>query len=184
MLLEEAQLIADEVYNELYPFCERIMIAGSIRRKKPNVGDIEIVCIPKRGQQNSRKTGKPAPIMGYIQTVQQWVKIKGEPWDKYTQRFVHPKGDDNLNKTIKLDIFTADVDNWGYILAIRTGSAEYSHKVLATGWVRAGYRGQDGYLVKPETKNSAIVEIIPVREEEDLFKLIGINYEKPEERNL
>jgi DNA polymerase/3'-5' exonuclease PolX len=32
------------------PRCERIEIAGSLRRGKPNVGDIEIFYVPRIGQ--------------------------------------------------------------------------------------------------------------------------------------
>lgn len=78
---------------------------------------------------------------------------------------------------INLDLFFATERNWGLILAIRTGSAEYSHKVLATNWVKAGYKSVNGML----TKNNQEVE---VREEKDLFKLIGVEYVEPEERGL
>lgn len=46
--LSEAKTIALEIYELLKPHCERIKIAGSIRREKAFVNDIEIVCIPKK----------------------------------------------------------------------------------------------------------------------------------------
>ena len=45
--LKEAQNIAVEICYQLEPFCEKINIAGSVRRKKQEVKDIEIVCVPK-----------------------------------------------------------------------------------------------------------------------------------------
>ena len=47
MSLSFAMMLAGKVVDELAPVCERIEIAGSIRRKKPTIGDVEIVCIPK-----------------------------------------------------------------------------------------------------------------------------------------
>lgn len=47
MILSEALKIAEAVLKELGPHCERIAIAGSVRRRKPEVKDIEIVAIPK-----------------------------------------------------------------------------------------------------------------------------------------
>ncbi len=47
MLYEQALEIAERTKALLAPHCERIEIAGSIRRKKPHVKDIEIVAIPK-----------------------------------------------------------------------------------------------------------------------------------------
>lgn len=162
MKLEQALEIAENVKALLAPHCERIEIAGSIRRKKPDVKDIEIVAIPK-----------PYDIglfeSGIATIVNQWQKVKGELPCKYTQRIL-PEG-------IKLDLFFAEPGNWGLIYAIRTGSADYSHKVLAKGWVRRGYKSKEGYLV-------ANGKQINVPEEEDLFKLIGAKFVAPELRNL
>jgi len=109
------------------------------------------------------------PVEGYLKIVNSLPAVRGTATGKSTQRIL-PEG-------INLDIFTAVKDNWGFIFAIRTGSAEYSHRILANGWVKAGYKGVDGMLTvynKP----------VPVYEEEDLFKLIGIPWIKPELRNL
>lgn len=106
----------------------------------------------------------------FIETVNQWEKIKGNPDGKYTQRLL-PEG-------IKLDLFMATEMNWGLIYAIRTGSAEYSHQVLATGWVKAGYKSVGGYLRDSSGKK------IPTREERELFDLIGIPWLEPEKREL
>ena len=151
MKLEEAYQIAEKIKKQLEPYCDRIAIAGSLRREKTDVKDIEIVAIPNDRFQ-----------LGLI--VNKWKKIRGEVGGKYLQR--------ELPERINLDLFFANEKNWGYIFAIRTGSAEYSHKVLATGWLKAGYKGVDGML----TKNKQEIE---VREEEDLFKLIGVEYVEP-----
>lgn len=55
---------------------------------------------------------------------------------------------------------------------------EYSHKVLACGWVRAGYKSKGGYL----TDCNGLKVIL--REEKDLFELIGVPYKTPKERTL
>lgn len=168
MKLNQATEIAERIRSELAPFCDRIEIAGSIRRRKPEVGDIEIVAIPKRVEEGmlfSNIVTHPK----FCILVNRWPAVKGKPTGKYTQRIL-PEG-------IKLDLFMADADNWGLIFAIRTGSAAFSHKVLATGWVRAGYHSIGGHL-------SDFYKIIPAREERDLFDLIGIPWKEPWERNL
>lgn len=162
MKLEEAQVIAEKIKAELAPHCERIEIAGSIRRKKPDVGDIEIVAIPKPYDVGLFESG-------IATVVKQWQKVKGELPCKYTQRIL-PEG-------IKLDLFFADRENWGYIFAMRTGSAEYSHKILATEWVKKGYKSEGGYIYSNG-------ERIPIPDEKDLFKLIGLIYVAPELRNF
>jgi DNA polymerase/3'-5' exonuclease PolX len=157
MELVRAKEIADKYKSILSPFCERIEIAGSIRRERPKVNDIEIVCIPR-----------PHDIAQFVYTVKKWTKIKGEPTGKYTQR--------KLDEGIYLDLFIANKNNWGMIYAIRTGSAEYSHKVLAVGWVKKGYMAKDGILYDKSGKPAFI------REEIELFNLIGRKFVLPKNR--
>ena len=161
MRYREAYDIAWSIVQTLRPLCDRIDIAGSLRRQKAEVGDIEIVCIP---------SGKE--ILSFEVTVSALgIAKKGSAMGRYTQILL-PDG-------INLDLFMARPDNWGYIFAIRTGSADYSHKVLATGWVKAGYRGEDGNLVVV-----ASGEVVPVREEKDLFALIGVPWVAPWNREV
>lgn len=161
MQLDDATKIAESVKAQLAPHCDRIEIAGSIRRRKPDVGDIEIVAVPMPYDVGLFASGV-API------VDQWAKVRGElPYCRYTQRIL-PGG-------VVLDLFFATPENWGLIYAIRTGSAEYSHHVLALGWVRNGYHSENGVLIR----NGVVVE---VPEENDLFRLAGVAWIPPEQR--
>jgi DNA polymerase/3'-5' exonuclease PolX len=163
-----ALVIAEKSRAALAPYCHRIEIAGSLRRGKPEVKDIELVAIPK---------AIPTGLFGdemitdpdLCAAVNQWPAVKGTPQGKYTQR--------QLPEGIVLDLFMADVENWGLIFAIRTGSAGFSHHVLATGWVKAGYTSRQGYLYRREQR-------ITVREENDLFTLLGIPWVQPEAREV
>jgi DNA polymerase/3'-5' exonuclease PolX len=162
MLYTEALPIAEAAKALLAPHCHRIEIAGSIRRRKAEVKDIEIVAIPK-----PYDTGLFAS--GIATVVNQWEKVKGELPCRYTQRIL-PEG-------IKLDLFFAYPHNWGLIYAIRTGSADFSHYVLAAGWVKHGYHSMDGKLVKGK-------HFINVPEEHDLFRIAGVPYIAPELREF
>jgi len=161
----EALKIASEIVELLRPHCIRIEIAGSIRRKKSMVKDIEIVAVPKPYTTGFFESG-------IASVVNKWEKVKGTMEYgkvKYTQRIL-PEG-------IKLDLFFADEENWGSIFAIRTGSAEYSHKILAREWVRNGFRSEGGYLFRDGKRYE-------IHEEKDLFKMLGLPYVEPEDRNL
>src|SRR5687767_9873869 len=100
--------IARRAEAALAPYCQRIAIAGSIRRQRPQVKDIEIVAQPLQ---------EPADLFGhelvahqgFCAVVNQWRAIKGQPTGKYTQR--------RLPDGINLDLFIADPDNWGLTLA-------------------------------------------------------------------
>jgi DNA polymerase/3'-5' exonuclease PolX len=159
----EAYAIALDILEQLKPHCDRIEIAGSIRRKKSEVGDIEIVAIPKPYSSGLFENG-------IASVVNKWEKVRGDMEygkTKYTQRIL-PHG-------IKLDLFFATAENWGHILAIRTGSADYSHNVLAKNWVRSGFKSKEGFLTYKGEK-------IEIKEEKDLFRLIGVPFIEPEKR--
>lgn len=169
MNYSEALAIASQVKDLLAPHCERIEIAGSIRRKCAVCNDIEIVAIPKPYETGLFESGIAA-------VVNRWEKVKGELEYKgrpgvracrYTQR--------KLPQGVLLDLFFATPDNWGYILAIRTGSTRFNQHLI-NRWKHKGYGGADGYLHCAGT-------IIPVPEETHLFKLLDIPYCAPEARN-
>ena len=47
MKLYDAMTLAERVQRELLPYCLKCEIAGSIRRGRPEVGDIDLVILPK-----------------------------------------------------------------------------------------------------------------------------------------
>ena len=128
--LAEALGIAANVVAVLGPHCLKIDVAGSVRRQRPTIGDLEIVCLPDRDPLEST----PLFAGGFAAAVERWPGSKGNPDGRYTQRLL-PCG-------LRLDLFMPHPDGYGLIMAIRTGSADWSHKVLATGWKRAGFHSE------------------------------------------
>jgi DNA polymerase/3'-5' exonuclease PolX len=162
--LAEAEHIAVGVMQQLEPHCEVISLAGSLRRQRPTIGDIEIVCVPRPYD------ASPLFCSGLATVVNQWEKVKGQLPCKYTQRIL-PEG-------IKLDLFMVEADGYGLQRAIRTGSADWSHQVLARAWVRAGYHSEGGLLRRADGT------VVPVRTEPDLFRLIGLPWVDPRDREV
>ncbi len=181
MNLREAERLAGEVVEWLTPGCERIAIAGSVRRQRPEVRDLEIVAIPKPG---------PRPVFGepayataldavLARLVQQW-QLR---WDRETprngpkyKRLVH------AGTRQKIDLFLATPDNYGYILAIRTGDADFSRalvlKASAGGLMPRGYFHHEGRLKHLERG------IIETPTEESYFRELVISpAPEPQERN-
>lgn len=170
--------IAEEIRDLLKPHCEdgQCVIAGSIRRERSEVGDIEIVCNPKTELVNSGLfTTVAERTRGFIGAV--WKvgeKVKGDPIQgKYFQR-MHRSG-------ISVDIFTANKTNWGYQLLIRTGPWTFSRDMMQE-IKRAGYIPRNGYVYKLGAGNVPATIAIPT--EEDVFKLVGMPYIHPIERIL
>lgn len=159
---KEALEAANKIVEQLAPYCDRIEIAGSIRREHPEPRDIEIVCIPKTNTFGARE-------LGFTTLVESWQKVKGDPRNgKYTQRVVDG---------ITLDLFMCGLQNWGYILAIRTGSGEYSHKTLGYRWRQMGYVGREGNLY--HEKSGTLIE---TPTEEGFFNLLNIPFDPPHRR--
>ena len=161
----EAHSIALRVLELLRPHCIRCEIAGSIRREKSEVKDIEIVAIPKPYQTGLFQDG-------IAEIVNQWQKVKGEleyGKTKYTQRIL-PEG-------IKLDLFFAEEGNWGNILLIRTGDWEFSKKFMGVLLPQNGYKQEEGFL-KYNGK------IVFCTEEKELFIRAGIKYIEPKNRTI
>src|SRR5574340_1662630 len=143
MELQTAQNIAIALCNKIQPYCDKLHIAGSIRRMKPEVKDIEIVCVPKTETQydmfgtpftSGRSTGFRDAILSLGEI------IKGGTNGKYIQ-IKMPQG-------INLDLFIPDDFDYYRQYAIRTGSADYAAKIIATGWKKKGWCGSDKGLRK------------------------------------
>lgn len=163
MKLQEILPIAERYKKILEPYCKRIEIAGSIRRKKDNPRDIELVIIREHDKLEELKS-----IVG------EWKKIRGSITGRYTQ--VQPED-------IKLDIFIAvdDGSNWGNIFVIRTGSAKFSKWIMGTKAREEGYIHRYGYLWGTADNDLKYKVLCP--EEKDVFNFLRMDWIEPEERS-
>lgn len=164
--LAEAEHIAVGAMQQLEPHCDVISLAGCLRRRRPTIGGIEIVCVPKEYEST------PLFSSGIATVVNQWEKVRGEPLFpcRYTQRIL-PEG-------ITLDLFMVHPDGYGLMRARRTGSVDWCRTVLDPALVRAGYRSAWGLLRR------AGGTVVPVRTEPELFQLIGLPWVDPRDREV
>jgi len=152
--LSEALAKAEELKALLSPYCSRIDIAGSIRRQKDYCGDIELCAIVSNRNQLAMKLIEIAKV--------------GVKRDARYVKFYY--------RNMQCDLFLPQPHDYGRQLAIRTGSAEYSHRVLANAWVKMGCKGTDeGLMYKGE--------IIVFETEEAFFSFLGIRWVAPYLRN-
>jgi DNA polymerase/3'-5' exonuclease PolX len=162
MLYHEAKSIADELIDVLQPYCTKIEVAGSVRRKKEQVKDIEICLVPENANKLFNVLGN---YLLHINPKFSYIK-NGSRYKQF------------MYGGCQVDMFIAKEDNWGLIYLMRTGSAEFSTKVLAA-WKRVtgGGYSKDGYLYNANN------EIVYTPEEEDMFKLCKMEFVEPELRN-
>lgn len=165
--LASAIRLAQKIVGELAPMCERIQIAGSIRRQIPLVGDIDLVVLPKPGFRPALRERITRAARVEIDGTQNLVVTLGNGMQLDTF-FAHPAESDLLGETTP--------SNWATLLVCRTGSKEHNIK-LANAALRRGVRWnpysgiiQDG---RPLTAES----------EEDIFVQAGLPYLPPEARD-
>lgn len=184
---EFAYRIALDLVEKLKPHCEIVEIAGSIRRKKLDVKDIEIVVLPKTTEE---ATGlfdiELVRSRDFISEVKKFGKIvKGSPEDgRYVQI--------ELPKDIKLDLFIPTSDDFYRQYAIRTGSADYAKREIAYRWTMKGWCGTENGLRRQDQcikKGSTWVctatnPVLPPiwKSEKEFFQWIGAEYKDPELR--
>lgn len=174
MKLEQAQLLAAALVDLLRPHCLRVEIAGSVRRQKAEVGDIELVAIPRTEPAVDLFSDAPAvrsrDFIAAALSIGEL--IRGDPTTGKYSKFL--MGDENPTQ---VDLFMVIPENWGLQFAIRTGSADFSHQVLAKGWCRVGLESDEGML-----RSATTGRVVHCREEQELFDLIGVPFVPPEKR--
>lgn len=180
--------VARELCERLKSSCEQLVVAGSLRRRKATVGDIEILYVPKLEkvselQQADLMTGPAsahfmnlaevciAGLLRYQVIGQRKNSLGSVTWGDKNKLAYH------VGSQIPVDLFAATEANWFNYLVCRTGGAETNMRIStaaqAKGWkwnpYGAGFTDEEGNLVR-------------VKSEEDVFRLAGLDYLEPWER--
>lgn len=186
--LLQAQQLAWKILNTINHECERILVAGSIRRYEPVIGDIEIVAIPKQYEvyqkglfkedNKVRKAKTSLDVLLDELVVIEKRLLKGEEQGNRHKNFIIPS-----NK-MSLDLYLATPDNWGYILALRTGSALFNQRMVTRNEGENDTYGllDPRYYVKDEYVWNDQDVIVPVLYEPDFFKLLRCGWICPWDR--
>lgn len=189
MDIKTAQNLAVDICYKLQPFTEKLNIAGSIRRQKAEVKDIEIVCLPHSEEKKDLFGNVHGLVRSFhfINAVRSLGQIiKGDPGGRMMQI--------ELPENIILDLFMPQSDDYYRQYAIRTGSADYAGKVIASAWVKNGWAGTSDGLrrqsdcVKKGEQWICLVKN-PMRpkvwqDEEDFFNWIGVKWVHPKLREV
>jgi len=181
MNIKEARCVAGMVVHALADYCDQIVIGGSIRRGKPEVKDVEIVYVSKMEVvQEDMFWNEDIPLVDgqIIDLVKSgfwdWDRIVPRNGDKYKRMIFNPGG-------IMVELFRAVPENWGLILALRTGDAGFN-KLLVTpetqgGAMPRGMRMDGGFLWK-------LGERLESATETEFFDQLGLTWIKPEHRDV
>lgn len=140
---------------------KHFMALGSYRRKKPLLSDIDLVTTVKmdRAAKDFENAAKAYEIVGKF--------VSGDTRTAYIVKF--------RDTYFKVDIFHTPKDQLPAAILHWTGSMLWNIRCRALA-KRKGYLLNEKGLFKHG-------KAIPVKSEEDILQIIGINYKPPEERS-
>lgn len=177
-----ARRYAEQIKLWLKPYCERIEIAGSIRRGRPQVGDVDLVIIPR--------------ITTRRDLVGACIGHENECW-RFVWAFCGQGGATLLAgkepdatlmnirlRKCQLDLFFCKPETWATTLLCRTGSKEHNiwfaerAKSMRLHWTpNRGVFPLSGAIGSRRLVLSAEDEIA-------LYRHLGLHYMAPENREL
>jgi DNA polymerase (family 10) len=160
--LKQAQKIAEQTKTAVAAHCEKIEVAGSIRRQKAKVHDIDFVAVAKNDTE----------------------------WQKITEELKRMKAKLNcsgnsvtkallpLQKGLfKVDFYRAKPSTFGIHLLVRTGSAEHNM------WL-AGYAISKGMRIKYSEGLIKEGKVIAGETEQGVFEALGLPCPMPSRREI
>lgn len=114
MKLDKANDVAEDVVKLLKPFSYKIEICGSIRRKKPDVHDIDLVVIPN------------PEFYDEIKRI-----FSSDSFIRFGEKIIQLK-----HEGCQVDIYIATTKSFSVLKLIRTGSAEHNMKLCSMALAR------------------------------------------------
>lgn len=166
----QAATIAEQLVRELEPVAMRVKTVGSVRRRRPEVGDIEILIEPRMITVDL--FGTMGPDLEPIRAIaRRWRSdgVLSKDGDRYIQVF--------LESGLGVDLFLCwPPAQWGSLLAIRTGPADLG-KHAVTLMIERGLRHREGHVV------DLAGAIIPTPTENDFFAAAGLRCIAPRLRD-
>lgn len=147
--------IAEKVYADLRPLSERLILVGSLRRKRPEVADVEFVVLPK----DEKDFARAVQEMGFE---------TGAKRRKYT----------GVLDGVKIELYMAkEPDELGALVLAYTG--DYLMNVaMRSKAKRMGYK-LDQYGIWKGKK-----AVLRSPDEKDFFRFLGMDWHEPEQRSL
>jgi len=182
--LARARELAEDLRDRLSMACDRIVIAGSIRRGRETVKDIELLAIPLQRREVTRDLfGKEEEVFhcrlwrlldlavakpGSALKKHPPINGRAAPWNGKKQRKL-------LWHDVPVDLFTATPSTWGSQLLIRTGPSDFSTRYVSL-LKREGFRHAGGLILDGDGRQ------VEVYTEREAFAVIGWHWRQPSER--
>ena len=177
---EQAHVVALRLKSELASSCEMIEIAGSLRRGRADVGDIEFLCVPRTMPMRDLFGDE---IGSHDLLTERCLFLEDDGILKRRGGF----GPQNkllvdVESGIPVDVFSTTLENWGMSMVVRTGPADFNVRLMSE-FKRLGHKAHayGGVTLNAYDIHGARKEIT-CPTEESVFEAIGWKWLEPEER--
>lgn len=172
--LNVADTLCTEFAELITASCGRILIVGSIRRRKPQVNDGDIIYIPR----------DPNDFRIKLRSLANHGKIEIKMHGPEIQRVKYG--------SIEIDLYRATTATWGTLQLIRTGSKQFNIRMCQRAQqlgfkLHADGSGIERIAPSPSSLNQSQGEgrggVIPVNHETEIFTILSTPFVKPEDRD-
>jgi len=163
----EVEPLAYKILNIIEPFVEKAQIAGSIRRYRGKVNDIDIVVQPK-----------PQCWINIIKEVRsEFDAITEKQGPKLATLYV-PFMSQQGGGHVQLDLFRAEKNTYGIVLLVRTGSIKHN-VYLCNLALNKGLRLQYSQGLVDQSG-----QIVAAKTEEEVFAALALPFISPQDREI
>lgn len=171
--LGDALVVATNVESELLLACDRILLAGSARRQRPFVHDLDFVVIPQ-GKLIKDKNGKAVPLSGQ----NRWFDIP-RIVKEFLNGSIINQGPNIFTaevEGIQIDINRATEETWAILSTVKTGPVDFN--------IQLCNRAQKlGMKLSPYVGILKGGALLPLASEEDVFKTLDLPFIEPHRRD-
>ena len=180
----DAIKVADELLAALWFFCERIEVAGSLRRKRAMVGDVEVLYVPAietrkvdmftNGDFNTAEEAIAELLASGIISKRPNI-APHYTWGALNKLAIH------CASGIPVDMFATTANHFPMSLVIRTGPKDFNFRLIAgaekRGFKVHAYDHGSGAFTEIATGRNVYPET-----EKAVLRMAGLDWIEPEHR--
>jgi DNA polymerase (family X) len=168
MILRDAYKLAITIREQLAPFCERIEVAGSIRRARELVNDIDLVA------QVRDATAFRARLVARTEIIREgeaFTSVRLKDGTQLDIFFAHGE---------TRDLVDATPTNWGSVLLCRTGSKEHNVYICQRAHeLGLKWETMRGIVVVDESPGRKPGQLIASASEGDIMAALNLEFIPP-----
>lgn len=180
--IAKASALADDLTSIIAPHCLHNITCGSIRREKPEVGDVELVFVPKKAAgliDLFAETSEMDLLMSEMLAggvLRKRLGIDGKPcWGKANKLAVH------CRTGIPVDFFSTTLEALPNYTVCRTGGAQ-NNKLIAIRANELGWEWNPTSIGFTKISGEEKGHVVRMHSEQEVFAFVRLPYLHPRDR--